>query len=94
MALQGLIPLIEDRDFANLPLIFTFLTSFFEKIDAAIQLDLQIVLEKLAKRSEVETIYLLKTNDCIITRILPLGASCGSLSDCFPPMRRNPCVPR
>lgn len=60
MSLRGLTPLIEDKDYLNLPEIFTFLTSFFKDFNLLVQNDLLSVLMGLANRSEVETTYFLK----------------------------------
>ncbi len=60
LSIQGIIALIDDRDFANLPAIFSFLMPLFSDLNTDLQYDLRIVLEHLVDRSEVETVYFLK----------------------------------
>lgn len=60
MTLRGLIPLIQDADYDNLPELFTYLISFFAEFDVQLQNDLRSVLLALSARSEVETLYFLK----------------------------------
>jgi len=65
LSIQGVITLIDDRDYENLPAVYSFLTPLFSTLEPDIQYDLHIALEHLAKRSEVETVYFLKQ---ILTR--------------------------
>ncbi len=60
LSIQGLITLIDDQQFENLPAIYTFLSPLFSSLTVDLQYDLQIALEHLARRSEVETVYFLK----------------------------------
>ena len=60
MALSGLIPLIQDADYANFPELYPYLASFFAVFDPQLQNELRFVLLTLTARSEVETIYFLK----------------------------------
>lgn len=60
LAIQGIIPLIDDRDFENLPAIFTFITPLIINPSTEYQFDLLTIIEHLARRSEVETVFYLK----------------------------------
>lgn len=60
MSIQGLMNLVEDPAFVNLPAIFTFLFPLMEQLDSELVYPLQNAVESLAKRSEVETVYFLK----------------------------------
>lgn len=60
LAVQGVIPLIDDENFENLPAIFTFITPLVINPSSEFQFDLLTVIQHLAKRSEVETVYYLK----------------------------------
>lgn len=60
LAIQGLITLIDDRNYLNLPAIFTFLNPLFIGFDSSIQYDLGVAVQHLIKRSEIETVYFLK----------------------------------
>lgn len=60
LSIQGLITLIDDQDFANLPAVYTFLAPLFSSLAPDMQYDLHIALEHLSRRSEVETVYFLK----------------------------------
>jgi len=60
LAIEGVIPLIDDRDFGNLPAIFTFITPFIITPGKDYHYDLLIIIQHLARRSEVETVYFLK----------------------------------
>ena len=60
LAIEGVIPLIDDRDFENLPAIFTFITPLIINPSTEYQFDLLTIIEHLANRSEVETVYYLK----------------------------------
>jgi hypothetical protein len=56
-ALQGV---IEDRDFENLPVVFRLLTTPIESLSRSTLHDLQILVSALARRTPVETVYLLR----------------------------------
>ena len=60
LAIEGVLPLIDDRDYENLPAIFTFLTPLFIQPGSERQYDLLTVLEHLARRSEAETVHFLQ----------------------------------
>lgn len=60
LSLRGLTPLIKDGEYANLPGIFTLLTSYFKDFQPDLQHDLLDILLDLANRSEIETTYFLK----------------------------------
>jgi hypothetical protein len=60
LAIEGVLPLIDDHDFENLPAIFTYLTPLFFQLDSERQYDLLTVLKHLARRSEVETVHFLQ----------------------------------
>ena len=59
--LQSLIPLINDREYKNLPLIFDLLSLRIAEPNPRILFTLQNVIEALARRSPIETVYYLKT---------------------------------
>lgn len=58
--LQSLIPLIEDEDFHNLPRIYTLIQPLVRQPASRSLFTLQKVLEALARRSPVETVFNLK----------------------------------
>ncbi len=60
LAINGTIPLIDDRAFENLPAIFTFISPLILTPTYENQYELLNVIEHLAQRSEVETVYFLK----------------------------------
>jgi hypothetical protein len=60
LAIQGLIPLVDDQDFNNLPLIFDLLYPLLRSLDQNLIFQLESALKAIAKRSEVETVYFLK----------------------------------
>jgi hypothetical protein len=60
LAIQGVIPLIDDHNFENLPAIFTFITPLVISPSNEFQFDLLNVIQHLARRSEVETVFYLK----------------------------------
>ncbi|MBA4375486.1 MAG: hypothetical protein C0401_04855 [Anaerolinea sp.] len=59
-AVSGLIPLVNDPDFNNFPIIFDFLQPLLVDPDAHLTYSLLTVIEKLAARSEMETVFFLK----------------------------------
>ncbi len=56
----GLMPLLNDPDQDNLPIIFDFLQPVIAKTDPHLAVTLLLIIETLAKKSESETVYLLK----------------------------------
>ncbi len=58
--LQSLIPLIEDEEFQNLPRVFNLIQPLVRQPGSRILFTLQNVLEALARRSPVETVFNLK----------------------------------
>lgn len=60
LGLQSLLPLIHDLDFHDLPKIFNLISSLLANPSPRVLFTLQIVVEALAKRSPVETVYTLK----------------------------------
>lgn len=60
LALDGTIPLIDDHNYDNLPAIFTFISPLILNPEPQNQYELLRVIEHLARRSEVETVYFLK----------------------------------
>jgi hypothetical protein len=58
--LQSLIPLIDDEDFHNLPRIYTLIQPLVRQPASRSLFTLQKVLEALARRSPVETVFNLK----------------------------------
>ena len=94
----GLIPMLNDPDNDNLPIIFDFLQPVIAETDPHLAVTLLSIIEILAQKSESETVYFLKqiikdsTNDDLprfIRRALP-GFSEGaqlSLKTC---LRENP----
>ena len=60
LAIDGIVPLIDDRDFDNLPAIFTFLSPLILNPKPQNQYELLNVVDHLAQRSEVEAVFFLK----------------------------------
>jgi hypothetical protein len=60
LAIRGLLPLIEDKEFQNLPLVFTFLYPFFQPFRTDLAYELEAVLSTLISRSEIETVFFVK----------------------------------
>lgn len=60
LAIEGVIPLIDDHGFENLPEIFTFITPFIINPGKEYQYELLVIIQHLARRSEVETVHFLK----------------------------------
>lgn len=58
--LQSLLPLIQDPDYHDLPKIFTRISTLLANPSPRILFTLQVVIEALAKRFPVETVYTLK----------------------------------
>jgi hypothetical protein len=62
LGLKALLPLIEDRSFNNLPVLFRLLTPLVRVAPSQIRPDLLPVLRSLAKRSPKETAFFLRQN--------------------------------
>lgn len=60
LSLLGLLPMINDPDFENLPILFDFLQPILINPDSHLVFTLLSILEKLSQRSESETVYFLK----------------------------------
>ncbi len=59
-ALQALIPLLEDKDFENFPLIFNLLRPPLERMPPALKNEMAMVLEQLLRRVPNETVFTLR----------------------------------
>lgn len=62
MGIRALIPLIEDTQFANLPIVYRLLSPLVQNVSAGLQTELQTALEALVRRSPNETAYFLRQN--------------------------------
>ena len=71
VGLRALLPLINNRDYQNLPAIFRLLSPVTQRVTPALQTDLQIALQALIQRSPVETAYFLR-------QVLSLSESQGT----------------
>ncbi len=60
LAITGLAPMVNDPDFTNLPILFGFLEPIISKADSHLAYTLLLMVEKLAAKSESETVYFLK----------------------------------
>ena len=60
VAVHGLSSMIDDAKLSNLPLIFKYLQPLLQESNPVILPYLETILEKLAKKSENETIYFIK----------------------------------
>jgi hypothetical protein len=60
IGLHALLPVIQDREFENLPRVFRLLAPIIQSAPNALQADLQAVIEALVRRSAVETSYFLR----------------------------------
>jgi hypothetical protein len=58
--LLGLVPMLNDPDFYNLPILFDFLQPIIAKTDPHLVVTLLQIIEKLGQKSEFETVYFLK----------------------------------
>jgi len=56
----GLVPMLNDPDFDNLPTIFDFLQPIIAATDPHLAVTLLSIIEQLAQKSEPETVYFLK----------------------------------
>jgi len=56
----GLVPLLDDPDYDNLPVLFGFLQPVIAETDPHLAVTLLSIIEKLAQKSESETVYFLK----------------------------------
>lgn len=57
MGLHALLPLIQDRDYDNLPPVFSSISPLLQSAPAAIQVELIEVISALARRTPRETVY-------------------------------------
>lgn len=62
LGLRALLPLVEDEDFENLPVIFQMLTLLVRSAPAALRPDLLEVLRNLAHRSPQEVAFFMRQN--------------------------------
>lgn len=60
LGLSGLLPVIQDREFENLPRIYRLLAPLVQTAPNPLQAELQQAIEALARRSPVETAYFLR----------------------------------
>lgn len=60
MGIRALIPLIEDMQFANLPIIYRLLGPLVQNATPGLQTELQSALEALVRRSPTETAFFLR----------------------------------
>jgi len=81
MALQALLPFVNDPQFINLPAVFSALQPLLNAPGASLQTDLQAVLEGCIQRSAVETGFFLRQSLAVnpspelirlVRRLLPL----------------------
>ena len=75
MGLRALLPVVQDREFANLPPVFSMVGPLLQSPPAPLLNDLQAVLEALSKRSPKETAYFLRqalntTQSSAMTRLI------------------------
>lgn len=87
--LLGLVPMLDDSELDNLPIIFDFLQPIIAEADPHLAVTLLSIIEQLARKSEPETVYFLKqiikdsTNDDLprfIRRALPGFSETAQLS--------------
>lgn len=67
MGIRALIPLIQESGFENLPPVYRILSPLIQTSPAALNADLQAVMEVLSKRSPTETAYFLRQTLSIAT---------------------------
>jgi len=60
LGIQSLVPLVEDRQFSNFPPVFRLISPFLYSPQPILMPGLQDVLETLARRSPMETIFYLR----------------------------------
>ena len=60
LGIQALVPLVEDRQFANFPPVFRMISPFLFSPQAFLLPGLQDILEALARRSPIETAFYLR----------------------------------
>ena len=60
LGIRAIVPIARDPAFENLPPIFRMLGPLLQNPHSALQTDLQIAIETLARRSPMETIYFLR----------------------------------
>jgi hypothetical protein len=71
LGIRALVPMVRDPIFQNLPPVFRLLSPLMQTAPAALQTDLQIVTEALAKYSPTETVYFLR-------QVLSLSSGSGT----------------
>jgi hypothetical protein len=71
MGLHALLPLIQDRDYQNLPPVFSSISPLLQSAPAAIQVELIEVISALARRTPKETVYYLR-------QVLTVGQGAGA----------------
>ena len=71
MSLMGLHPLLNDPEFNNLPIIFDFLQPVIARADPHLTYTLLTIIEKLAQKSESETVFFSETTDQKIQNTRP-----------------------
>ena len=59
-SILGLLPFMNDPDFTNLPIVFDFLQPIMLDLDAKLVYTLLTLIDKLAQKSEPETVFFLK----------------------------------
>ena len=62
IGLLGMLPLLEDNSFTNLPVLFRLLTPYIRLVHAYLRPALLSVLDAMVDRSPQETAYLLRQN--------------------------------
>lgn len=60
IGIRAIVPLMQDPEFENLPPIFRMLGPLLQSFSTALQTDLQIAIESLARRSPMETAFFLR----------------------------------
>ena len=60
MGLKALLPLIENREFENLPPVFSIISPLIQTAKPELQKDLLTIISALANRSPTETFFLLR----------------------------------
>ena len=60
IGVRALVPIVKDHNFENLPPVFRLLSLPVQTVPAALQTDLYLVMEALARRTPAETAYFLR----------------------------------
>ncbi len=60
LGIRAVVPIVRDLAFENLPPIYRMLGPLLQSPTSALQTDLQIAIETLARRSPMETVYFLR----------------------------------